>query len=333
MPQTIVVLGATGTQGASVVDAFLPLAPKWQIRAVSRNPDSAAAKSLSAKGIEVVKADTSDVSTLKSAFAGATAIFAVTDYWAPFFSPSVRAKIPKGQSLREYGYDDEIRHGTNIANAAAEVETLTHFIWSALPSPKKASNGKYSGIYHFDSKGAITEYIREKQPQLAKKMSVIYISFYVSNLIMYDMMKPKKVRQVSGLTRFGQLITQHHNGFTFDRLCDGNVKLPFIDTRKDTGPFVKALVESPPGKTLLAFTAMLSFNEIAKLWSLATGKPAKHRQVTMEEVKKQFPTEGEETNSVMYAAEFGYAGGKPDVIEPKDLGFESRPGDIEAWMS
>jgi hypothetical protein len=193
MPQTIVVLGATGTQGASVVDTFLPLAPKWQIRAITRNPDSAAGRALSAKGVEVVKADTGDVSTLKSAFAGADAIFAVTDYWAPFWSPSARANVPKGQTLREYAYHDEVRHGTNIANAAAEVETLKHFIWSALPSPKKASKGKYSGIYHFDSKGAITEYIREKQPQLAEKMSVIYVSFYISNLIMYEMMKPTKV--------------------------------------------------------------------------------------------------------------------------------------------
>jgi len=46
----------------------------------------------------------------------------------------------------------------------------------------------------------------------------------------------------------------------------------------------------------------------------------------------QFPTEGEETNSIMYATEYGYAGGEPGVIEPEDLGFENRPGDIEAWM-
>ena len=52
----------------------------------------------------------------------------------------------------------------------------------------------------------------------------------------------------------------------------------------------------------------------------------------MEEVRKQFPTEGEETNSVMYSAEYGYAGGDLDVLEPKDLGFKSRPEDLEAWM-
>lgn len=160
MPQTIVVLGATGTQGASVVDAFLPLGPKWQVRAVTQNPELAAAKS--SRGVKVVTADIGNVSTLYKAFAGATTIFVVTDYWSPFFS-SPCPEIPKGQPLREYGYDNELKHGQNIADAAAAINTLTYFIWSTLLSPKKASNGKYSGIYHFGSKGAITDYIREKQ--------------------------------------------------------------------------------------------------------------------------------------------------------------------------
>ena len=109
--------------------------------------------------------------------------------------------------LREYGYDNELKHGQNIADAAAAVGTLTRFIWSALPSPKKASNRKYSGIYHFDSKGAITDYIREKQTELAKKMGVIHISFYISNILLSDMMKPNKVRQMSCLNKSTQLTT------------------------------------------------------------------------------------------------------------------------------
>ena len=151
-------------------------------------------------------AGTGDVSTLHKAFAGATAIFAVTDYWSPFFSLP-RPKTPEGRSLREYGYDNELKHGQNIADAAAAVDTLIHFIWSALPSPKKASNGKYSGIYHFDSKGAVVDYIREKQTELAKKMSMIYISFHISNILLYDMMKPNKVRQMSWLNKSTQLTT------------------------------------------------------------------------------------------------------------------------------
>jgi hypothetical protein len=61
----------------------------------------------------------------------------------------------------------------------------------------------------------------------------------------------------------------------------------------------------PPGKTQIAYTAILSFNELTELCSQATGQPAKHRQVMMEEVKKRFPIEGEEMNSTMHATEFG----------------------------
>ena len=150
-------------------------------------------------------ADTGDVSTLHKVFAGATAIFAVTDYWSPFFSLPP-PKTPEGRPLQEYDYDNELNHGQNVADAAAAVDTLIHFIWSALLSLKKASNGKYSGIYHFDSKGAI-DYIREKQIELAKKMSVIYMSFYISNILLYDMMKPNKAHQMPCLKKSTQLTT------------------------------------------------------------------------------------------------------------------------------
>ena len=97
----------------------------------------------------------------------------------PFFNSESRPKLSEGQSLREYAHDEEVKNGKNIADAAASVDSLTHFIWSALPSPKKASNGKYSDIYDFDSKGVITDHIRDKQPDLAEMMSVIYVFLYI----------------------------------------------------------------------------------------------------------------------------------------------------------
>jgi len=200
--KTIAVLGATGTQGSSVVSAFLS-AGDWTVRAITRNPSSTTATELAKKSpnIEVFQADTSDVESLKRVFADCTAIFAVTDYWAPFFDPSIRKKYAvgpnPGEALRRWAYEDELRHGRNIADAAATVgDTLTHFIWSGLPSPKKWSKGKYAGIYHFDSKAAITDYIKESQPNLAKKMSILYISFYVSNMLVSAMMRPIKVSDI-----------------------------------------------------------------------------------------------------------------------------------------
>ena len=68
MKKTIAILGATGTQGASVVDAFRDL-PDWHIRAVTRDPTSAKAQAIpKSDRITVVKADASDWFSLLSAF-------------------------------------------------------------------------------------------------------------------------------------------------------------------------------------------------------------------------------------------------------------------------
>lgn len=34
----------------------------------------------------------------------------------------------------------------------------------------------------------------------------------------------------------------------------------------------------------------------------------------------------------MYATEYGNAGGKAVVLEPENLGFKWRPGNLETWM-
>ena len=58
MSQLIVVFGATGKQGESVVRALL--ANGYKVRALTRNPDSTGGKSLQEKGCEVVKVDLDD---------------------------------------------------------------------------------------------------------------------------------------------------------------------------------------------------------------------------------------------------------------------------------
>ena len=194
MSQSIlVVVGATGTQGASVIDSFVT-DPKWHIRAVTRNPDSDKAQALAKKGCEIVQADLGDPASLKDVFKGATAIFGVTDYWAPFFDSDIKSRLKPGQSIPEYCYDEEVKVGINLAEAAAACgEMLTRYIWSTLPSPAKWSNGKYKRIFHFESKAAITEYIHEKLPQLAAKMSAVQIAFYATNIFYYDLMRPHEV--------------------------------------------------------------------------------------------------------------------------------------------
>jgi NAD(P)-dependent dehydrogenase (short-subunit alcohol dehydrogenase family) len=63
----IAVTGATGSQGGGVVNV-MKKTPGWKVRAITRNPESDAAKKLAAEGIEVVRADFDDEASLTKAF-------------------------------------------------------------------------------------------------------------------------------------------------------------------------------------------------------------------------------------------------------------------------
>lgn len=67
-PKIIAVTGATGAQGGGVVN-IMKKTPGWKVRAITRNPDSDAAKKLAAEdNVEVVRADLEDEASLKAAF-------------------------------------------------------------------------------------------------------------------------------------------------------------------------------------------------------------------------------------------------------------------------
>lgn len=67
MSKLLTVLGATGTQGGSVVAAALK-SNLYKVRAITRNVNSDAAKDLSAQGVEVVAANLDDEESLVQAF-------------------------------------------------------------------------------------------------------------------------------------------------------------------------------------------------------------------------------------------------------------------------
>ena len=139
-PKKIIVIpGATGNQGSSVARTFLSL-PNWHVRCLTRNPSSAAAQTLSGLGAELVQGDLSDLASIIRAFASANTIFAHTDFWATYLDPSTPAKsTAANKTSSELAFDLEISHGTNIAKAAAGVQTLERFIYSTLGPMKKHS--------------------------------------------------------------------------------------------------------------------------------------------------------------------------------------------------
>src|SRR5712692_10782662 len=84
--QIIAVVGGTGAQGGGVVDALLA-SGRYAVRVVSRNPASESAEMLKKRGVQVVKGDLLEPSSLGAAFEGAHGAFLVTNFWDPTQMP------------------------------------------------------------------------------------------------------------------------------------------------------------------------------------------------------------------------------------------------------
>ena len=190
----IVVIGCTGKQGGSVVETFLN-EPAWRVRGTTRNPSSAKAKALDARGVEIVEADLDAPASLALAFQDAHAIFAFSDFWTLYNDPGNRSKVKEGQSFNEWTADRETQQLKNVIDVAANVPTLERLVISSLPNVTKLSGGKYTQVYHFDSKANAVEYGREAHPDLWAKTSVLMMGYFLSNLIALPMGRPVKVSQ------------------------------------------------------------------------------------------------------------------------------------------
>ena len=143
MSKLVTVFGATGAQGGSVVKVILSnpqLSKEFKLRAVTRDPSGRKAQDLASKGVEPVKGDLDDQSSVEAAISGSYAVFAVTNYWD---------KASKAI---------EVAQGRAIADACKKTG-VKHLVWSTLPNVTKLSNGKLTRVEHFDGKAEIADYI------------------------------------------------------------------------------------------------------------------------------------------------------------------------------
>lgn len=174
----IAVTGATGSQGGGVVN-IMKKTPGWRVRALTRNPESDAAKRLAADGIEVVQADFVDEESLLKAFEGVHAVFAVTNWWE---------SLLQGKSQDESGEIEE-RQGMNIARAAAATRTVEHYLWSTTPSAKRRFWGKLTAP-HMDYKANVDARIKAELPELAAITTYLYFGYYPQNMAFFPLCKP-----------------------------------------------------------------------------------------------------------------------------------------------
>jgi len=129
----VLVTGATGRQGGSVVRHML--SQGWNLRALVRNPTADGAKSLTDRGVEVVRGDLEDPASLTNPLRGIWGVFSVQDFW------SVGAKR-------------EVQQGKNLAEAARKAG-VEHFVYSSVGGAERDS-----GICHWESKWEIEKHIR-----------------------------------------------------------------------------------------------------------------------------------------------------------------------------
>jgi uncharacterized protein YbjT (DUF2867 family) len=147
----IAVLGATGQQGSATVDALLDRG--LPVRAITRNVDSAAARALTKRDVAVVAADLETPESIRVAFEGAAAAFAMTSFTAP------------------RGTEGEISHGRAILDAA-QGAGLPFLVYSSVGGAERNT-----GIPHFESKRRIEEFLIGSVP-----VNFIRPTFFMENL-------------------------------------------------------------------------------------------------------------------------------------------------------
>jgi uncharacterized protein YbjT (DUF2867 family) len=163
MNNTILVFGATGAQGGSVARNLLSRG-KFNVRVITRKPESVAAAALRDLGAEIVQGDLDDPASLSAALEGVYGVFGVTNFWEHF--------------------DKEAEQGRNLVNAVAAAG-VKHFVFSTLPPIAGETNGALKSP-HFD--------LKAEHEALAKSLGIpstfVHVPFYYENFLYFFPPKP-----------------------------------------------------------------------------------------------------------------------------------------------
>jgi uncharacterized protein YbjT (DUF2867 family) len=146
----ILVAGATGQQGGTVVDHLL--ADGHEVYGLTRDSSSAKARALANSGVSVVEGDLRDAARMAECCAGMDGAFLVTTFF-------------------EDGTDVEVEQGQTFATAAAEAG-VDHLVFSSVGGADRDT-----GLAHFESKWAVERHIAD----LGVDASVIRPVFFMQN--------------------------------------------------------------------------------------------------------------------------------------------------------
>lgn len=132
--KTILVAGATGTQGGAVARELLSRG--YIVRGLTRNPDSVKAKALGDLGAIMVKGNFDDPASLAAALDGVYGVFVVTT------AHNAETEIAQGRQFIE----------------AAKAANVQHFVYTSVA--KAETN---TGVPHFDSKYEVEKILYDSE--------------------------------------------------------------------------------------------------------------------------------------------------------------------------
>ena len=305
MPGTIAIVGATGAQGGGLVNAILgDPSGGYRARALTRKPGSDAAAALGKRGAEVAQADLDDPASLSRAFAGADALFCVTNFWEHF---SVEREQAQAQAMV----------------AAAKAAGVGHVIWSTLEDTRKwvplsdtrmpTLQGKYK-VPHFDGKGEADQYFRDA----GVPTTFLLTSFYWDNFI-----------------SFGAGPKPGPDGKLLLTLPMGDKPLSGI-AAGDIGHVAYAIVKQGPafiGKTVGIAGEHLTGTQMAASLTRALGQPVNYNPVSPEVYRSfGFPGADDLGNMFQFYRDFNdYFCGVRDIAAARRL----YPGlqTLDQWLA
>ena len=190
LDRTILVTGATGQQGGSLLGALA--GSEFTLRAMTRKPDSEAAGKLRASGVEIVKGDLDDAESLTRALDGAWGVFAVQNTW-------------------EAGVEREEEQGKRLAQLAKDAG-VQHYVYTSVGSAHRRT-----GIPHFDNKARIEDTVRQLQfPSHVIFRPVFFMEnlptpYFLNGDAIYSTLEPGTPLQMIAVEDIGKFVAR---GFT-----------------------------------------------------------------------------------------------------------------------
>ena len=251
-----------------------------------------------------MQGDLDDKASLAQAFAGADVIFGVTDFWTIFQDKSSATKKSPNQELIAYCHDIELQQGKNLADAAAAVPGLQRYIFSSMANATESSKGKYTRLYHMDSKAKTVAYAQQLAG-LKDKFSQVQAPIYMN--LPWQWGLPTTPKRAADDSWRMLVIGPKDKG------------IPFGDVAADFGRCVQAAAESEPNLNLFAVGDYVSWERYLKTFCDSQGlKFGGVDEASYEQFCELLPggLGHEFAHNVLFSHDFGYEGTDPNVIRP-----------------